>query len=180
MNYLTEPLTQDELKKILKYDPETGEFTWLIAVSRNIKVGGAAGTKDINGYRLITLKSIQYKAHRLAFLYMTGKFPAEFTDHINGVRDDNRWSNIRAVSRSENQKNQKARENTTSGMIGVTRRPNSPSWKVVMRNNGKILTSYFTDSKFGSTNLSLMAACFHAVNKRKECGYHANHGRAET
>ena len=83
-------ITQKSLKEILCYDPGTGIFTWLITVS-NVKIGDMAGCLHPSGYWLIKVNRRRYQAHRLAFLYMTGKFPANEVDHINHVCGDNRW-----------------------------------------------------------------------------------------
>ena len=96
-------LTQNQLKSRLHYDPITGVFTWrAVAVfSRHQKTwntknaGHAAGTITFSGYWQITFNGVKYTLHRLAFLYMEGVFPPEMVDHVNRIRHDNRWSNLR-------------------------------------------------------------------------------------
>jgi hypothetical protein len=100
------PLTQERLKEILHYDPETGMWTWIKERKyMNILVGSIAGTVKSNGYLYIGIDRKQYRASRLAFLYMTGKLPPDEVDHKNRVRLYNRWSNLRLVTHSENQQN---------------------------------------------------------------------------
>ncbi len=102
-------LTQVQLKELLDYEPTTGEFRWKPrpGSSSNRKAGDVAGCNMKDGYRMIRIFKNGYLAHRLAYLYMTGSFPAELLDHINGVRSDNRWSNLRDVSTRENFQNKK-------------------------------------------------------------------------
>jgi len=101
-------LSQEELKKVLSYDPATGVFRWAVPMLRNkIKAGDIAGSYDPDGYICITYRKYNYKSHRLAFLYMEGFFPGskEQIDHINGIRDDNSFLNLRIVSCQENCQN---------------------------------------------------------------------------
>lgn len=105
-------ITQEELKRILDYDPETGIFRW------NSYGKPVAGTIS-KGYISIQWKRTKYKAHRLAFLYMEGKFPSEDVDHVNGIRNDNRWINLRRCTRSQNRCNVSLMNRNTSGIKGV-------------------------------------------------------------
>lgn len=93
-------LTQEELKQKLIYDPETGIFTW-IPRPRSFRRNYVAGGQMLNGYITIGVGK-PYLAHRLAFLYMTGQFPTNQVDHINRIRNDNRWCNLRDATSSEN------------------------------------------------------------------------------
>ena len=114
-------LTQKYLKKVLRYYPGKGVFVRKAQTSPRIKVGDIAGSKHGNGYVHISVGAKQYFAHRLAWLYMTGAWPKGQIDHKNGVRSDNRWSNLRSVSKSENMQNLKrARsDNLSTGVLGV-------------------------------------------------------------
>ena len=98
-------LTQERLKQLLNYDPETGIFTRIISVSSNALKGDIAGWINGHGYRQLSIDYKKYDCHRLAFLYMLGKLPNEEVDHINHIRSDNRWINLREVTRHENKKN---------------------------------------------------------------------------
>ncbi len=103
----------------LKYDPSTGIFIWTKNVARSKKKGSIAGSLWKNGYVCIKYKNKIYKAHRLAFLLMTGSMPKNTVDHINRNRSDNRWENLRDVTHKENMRNQKKRCTNTSGVTGV-------------------------------------------------------------
>ena len=93
---MAKQLDQAYLRSILHYCPDTGVFTW--ASSRQgILPGRVAGSLAANGYINIGIDRKIYFAHRLAFLWMLGKFPENQVDHINRVKTDNRWSNLRDV-----------------------------------------------------------------------------------
>lgn len=110
-------LTQEYLKSILNYNPETGIFTWLIKSHLKINIGDKAGYIS-QGYISIGIKYNHYLAHRLAYLWMEGYIPKE-VDHINMIRNDNRWCNLREASHSNNQHNKIKYKNNTSGYKGV-------------------------------------------------------------
>lgn len=95
-------LTQERLKELLHYDPETGAWTWLISLRGPIRAGMQAGTVAHNGYLAIKIAGRVYGAHRLAFLYMLGRYPVGVVDHANRIRHDNAWHNLRECSQSEN------------------------------------------------------------------------------
>jgi hypothetical protein len=100
---MTALLTHARLRELLNYDPETGRFTWRVSTNKRIVVSERAGhVDDHNGYRRIGIDGTQYRAGRLAFCLMTGKLPANDVDHINGIRDDDRWINLREANDSQN------------------------------------------------------------------------------
>lgn len=168
MNQTREPLTQDKLKAILEYDPETGDFTWKIMTGSRTKVGGIAGTVYKNGYIGMSVDRHRLYAHRAAFLYMLGYIPAGQVDHTNGIRTDNRWDNLVAVSHRDNTRNRCLAKNSTSGVMGIT-------WDRM----GKFFTaSIHVDGRRKHLYCGDMLSAI-AARKRaeKEYGYHPNHGR---
>lgn len=113
-------LTADRLRELLDYDPETGVFTWRVSRS-NVHAGTTAGSAHrVMGYRLIRVDGHKYMAHRLAWLYTTGRWPLGEIDHINRDGLDNRIVNLRDASRSQNAGNQKRRTTNTSGLKGAS------------------------------------------------------------
>ena len=114
-----EELTAEYLRELLSYNPETGEFVWRVSC-RGTKAGDIAGTSGSQGRRHIIIGYARYKAHRLAWLYVYGKWPEKLIDHINGVRSDNRIENLRAATKSINKINESLRSNSQSGFIGVS------------------------------------------------------------
>lgn len=132
-------ITQKQLKSVLKYDPNTGVFIWRNdQANRNAIVGEEAGYYS-GSYRHIRIFCNNYPSHRLAWLYMKGSFPNQFIDHINGIKDDNRWCNLREATNSENNYNQKTSKDNTSGVRGVTWDKNKKRWRVRIRVAGKRL-----------------------------------------
>lgn len=160
-------ITQSYLKSVLHYDPDTGVFTWIKRVANRVKIGDSAGSLSL-GYQRIAIKGRLYMAHRLAFVYMTGKFPENETDHINGVPNDNRWANLRAVTGQENLKNKKRYAVNTSGVTGVYWKKQCSKWAVQIRISGK------------NTHIGYFADKDDAVAARKAAevtgGFHPNHG----
>ena len=125
---MTKPtITQAQLKELLEYDHETGVFTWRRrAVHRqqdktwNTRFAGkTAGMPNQDGYLIITIWGRHYRAQRLAFLYMTGAFPSDFSDHVDGDRANNRWVNLREATNQQNLANSKRRHDNMSGLKGV-------------------------------------------------------------
>ena len=129
-------ITQEELKSLLNYDPETGLFTWLKANTRRVKAGDIAGTKSEYGYIRIRIKDKTYRAHRLAWLYVYGVNPI-LIDHINMVRDDNRLVNLREADKSKNKLNMGKRSDNKSGFKGVSYSKQSNKWRAACSVNKK-------------------------------------------
>lgn len=113
-------ISHAELVKLLKYDQETGKFSWLYSKYRQ-RVGDIAGTLRDNGYIQIGINRRLYRAHRLAIFYMTGSWPKddEDVDHIDGNRANNSYTNLRVCSRSENMHNCQKHSDNTSGVKGI-------------------------------------------------------------
>lgn len=130
-------ITQQRLKDLLSYDPETGVFSWT-PLGRKRKHTEVAGTVDIQtGYRKIWLDGRVYYAHRLAYLCVTGSFPKELIDHKNADRDDNRWDNLRDADMSRNLFNARLRSDNTSGYKGVSFSKVMKQWRAYLNVDGK-------------------------------------------
>lgn len=122
-------LTQDLLKELLHYDPGTGVFTCR-KTRGNRPAGSIAGRVKSDGYLGFQLIKKDYRAHRLAWLYMTGEWPKVLIDHKNGDPLDNRFENLREASYSENCQNIKAAtKRSQTGLLGV-RRMTAPNGRV--------------------------------------------------
>lgn len=108
-------ITQEHLRELLSYDASTGVFTRLTSRARK-----TVGSLHHTGYIAIKVHGKNYMAHRLAWLYVYGSFPAEEIDHINGNSTDNRISNLREASRKQNNENRALRSDSKSGFQGVS------------------------------------------------------------
>lgn len=127
-------LTQEKLKKLLTYNTETGIFKWhQTAPKRNIFK--AAGSRHVKGYWTIWIENKNWMAHKLAWLYVYGYVP-EGLDHINRDRADNRITNLRLATRSQNQANTRLSTNNTSGYKGVFRHTTG-KWAASIKINKK-------------------------------------------
>lgn len=129
-------MNQEYLKSIINYDPETGIFTWRVKMGSLATVGKIAGSLHREGYVCIMILGKEYKAHRLAFLYMTGSFPI-VVDHINSIKDDNRWGNLRECTKLENAHNRKLSSLNTSGVKGVSWCESKGKWTGSITYKGK-------------------------------------------
>lgn len=130
------PLTHERLKELFGYNPETGLFTRLVALAKSSYVGEVAGTLDPKGYIVLGIDYKLYLGHRLAWFYMTGEWPSKHIDHIDGVRSNNCFANLREASVSENAQNvTKSRKDSKSGFLGVFK--HGVKWTARITINGK-------------------------------------------
>lgn len=161
-------LTQVELKDLLHYDPDTGEFYWLKKVLKDTVKIKRAGSKYKSGYRFIKIGKKYYPEHRLVWLYVYGNFPDKDIDHINHIKDDNRLCNLREVTHAQNMKNLPLAKNNSSGVSGIY-------W---CKTKGKYISQIKLNGK------RIYQRSFHdineAISQRKakllELGFHPNHG----
>lgn len=133
----TDPLTQERLHYLVSYDPETGLFTRNVSTSPRAVAGQPCGDIDGKGYVRLRVDGIRYSAHRLAWFYVHGTWPADEVDHINNVRTDNRLSNLRLSDTFSNKRNTHAYRNNKSGMKGVSWHVCSKRWRARIRINAK-------------------------------------------
>ena len=129
-------LTAAQLRELLHYEPQTGVFTRLKARA-STHVGKPAGCVNrALGYVVVSVLGQAMYGHRLAFLYMTGKWPSGEVDHINGCRADNCWSNLRDITKAENIQNIKAaRSHKRSGLLGAYFNKRAGTWRSVIAIN---------------------------------------------
>lgn len=164
--------SQEELRKLFDYDPDTGKLKWKIKIASKIKIGDEAGTVTSNGYNKVSINRKRYYSQRLIWMWQYGEDPgAAELDHINGNRTDNRIDNLRLVTPAENAKNRKQNSRNTSGATGVSFNKLYQKWEsYIISNNKQINLGYYED-------------WFEAVCARKSAensyGFHPNHGRIQ-
>ena len=130
-------LTQERVKNLMHYNPATGVFIWTHRKS-GVTPGMQAGSKHVTGYIDITVDGRVYKAHRLAILWMEGYWPEHTVDHINRIRDDNRYLNLREATYQCQARNCKVAKNNTSVVTWVRWRSQRGSWQAFVMVSGKI------------------------------------------
>ena len=178
--------TPDELRKLLRYEPETGRLFWRersakdyqhtkdpkrCAASFNARDAGTPALTCINswGYLSGAVWRRSLLAHRVIWAIVHGRWPEDEIDHINGDKLDNRAENLRSVTGVANRRNMPTQANNTSGITGINRRGVSWIVRIGVGSRGKRL-------HIGSFK------CFAlALKSRKDAeaqyGYHRNHGR---
>lgn len=160
-------VTAELVRAALKYSKLTGVFTWSTSSPRG-KCGERAGYVHANGYVRIGLFGRKYPAHRLAWLHATGGWPEGQIDHINGIRSDNRLSNLRVVSCQENCKNLKIKATNLSGVLGVSWCRGNELWRARIKVDGRDRhLGYFQELEAARSARRLAEEQF---------GYHKNHG----
>lgn len=173
------------LLKLLRYEPETGKLYWLErspALFRGAKDSTASCNtwnarysgkpaltiNEQHGYRIGAIFGKMFFAHRIIWKMMTGEDPDEI-DHINGVRSDNRWSNLRNVDTQSNRMNASMQGRNSSGVCGVAWQARTRSWRAWITARGKYI------------HLGRFKVFEDAVRARKKAerkyGFHPNHGR---
>lgn len=139
-------LTIERLKEVVTYDPGTGIFTRNYGVRGSAKGDFVGSIRKRDGYVTISVDGKAYLAHRLAWFYMTGKWPKPYADHKNGNPTDNGWENIREATQTQQNANTGRRKDNSSGLRGISwcRRPKG--WRARICVNGvRTLLGIFAD-----------------------------------
>lgn len=147
---MNEVIEQSLLKSLLTYDKDTGLFK-KIGSSGGVSDGAIIGSLTLSGYVQTSILGKRVLCHRLAWLYVTGSFPKFSVDHINGIKNDNRFSNLREATQEENLKNMKISIKNTSGYKGVSFSDFSGRFRARARIAGKhIHLGYFNTAELAS------------------------------
>jgi len=152
----------EQMLSAITYDPLTGLFT---------KPGKPAsrGNSDIRGYLCVSVLNQNYRAHRLAWYCMTGSWPVGEIDHINGVKVDNRWINLRLCNHQQNNHNQGMRRTNSSGIKGVYWNKSQRKWR------GQVCLNYKVHHTKGFEQIGEAAAAVRVLRDELH-GEFANHG----
>lgn len=139
------PLTAERARELLHYDPETGILRWRIR--RGPKRAGSIATRSTSaGYIRVGLDCRTYYAHRVMWLMQTGEWPDKEIDHINGVRTDNRWANLRHATHAQNGRNRRRQRDNTSGFTGVYLHKPTKRWRARINVAGKRISLGYHDT----------------------------------
>ena len=174
--------SQEQLRELLHYVPETGELFWkerprsMFKSDRawkswNTKYAGKPAFTSITdaGYRQGSINDQNLLAHRVIWKWMTDEEPT-LVDHDHGVRHDNRWKHLRSVDATGNCQNAALSKNNTSGVVGVSYSTRRDRWEAfIWLNRRKKFLGYFDD---------LEAAVEARKAAEKQYGFHQNHGRS--
>lgn len=178
--------SQSDLRLLLDYEPQTGVLTWKArgsewfepgeysperqAATWNGKNAGKPALVGLNtnGYMRGGLFGRSVRAHRVIWKWMTGEEP-EAIDHISGIRTDNRWSNLRAATKTDNARNMCRSKRNTSGVVGVVWLEDRQKWRAEICANSRRRTIGAFDDKQEAITARRAA--------ERDYGYHPNHGR---
>lgn len=130
--------TDDHLHRNFYYNPNTGDIYWKTNCLRNSKrIDAIAGTLNPGQHRVVRLNGKNYQSHRLAWFLHYREWPDREIDHINGIRNDNRISNLRLATRSQNAMNSRLRKTNKSGFKGVSFHEMTGKWMARIYANKK-------------------------------------------
>ena len=138
--FIDSGLTAKQLRAVLMYEPDTGMFIWRArkkGEKMNTWHGRRAGATRDRGYIVIRIDYRLYRAHRLAWLYMRGRWPRTEVDHIDGDPSNNRWGNLRLATSSHQKINARRRKDNTSGYRGIWWEQRRSHWIAEIRAEGQ-------------------------------------------
>lgn len=152
-------LTVESLREHLHYDPETGVFRRLKGREQDLKRANV-GSINRYGYRLIKLNGETFSASWLAWFFVTGDWPKQQIDHINGDRADDRFKNLREATLQENLRNRGSHKRNTSGFKGVCWNKQARKWQASIGVNGRLKHLGLHDSAEKAHEAYCLAAHF--------------------
>lgn len=129
-------ITHAELLEALRYDPDAGLFYWRVKNSWRCKIGDIAGTPMKRGYWKITVNGASYYAHRLAWFYVHGIWPAGQIDHKDRDKTNNKLNNLRVANQQGNSANMFRENQNTSGYKGVQWHRGAKKWVARVKHAG--------------------------------------------
>lgn len=151
----------EQIRKLLRYEPETGKLYWLPRPREMFATGQACGMWNFryaereaftcvksHGYRHGTIHRKTYTAHRIAWVLFYGEWPKLHIDHVDGDTGNNRISNLREATRSQNMRNSKSAKGATSSFLGVSFKKDCKKWCAQIQTPaGKKHIGYFSDER---------------------------------
>jgi hypothetical protein len=177
----------DMLRQLLRYDAETGAFTWReklpdqvdaaqettrvrIARNWNARFAGKPAFMNVSlrGYHTGVIERVRHYAHRVAWAMHHGEWPQDEIDHINGDRLDNRMCNLRVASRSDQMKNLGRQARNKTGFLGIWWDEARQNYQAYIRANGRKISL----GRFATLDAARQAR----LDAEERFGFHANHG----
>ena len=164
-------ITQENIRHFFEYDPETGRFDRIRFINNrgeSYERRSPVTSKHACGYYMATIFGKRIRVHHLAFVYMMDVLPDCPVDHINGNRVDNRWCNLRLVTRLENQRNHGIRGDNRVGRTGVYWYPPLSKYQAQITVEGRRVHLGY--------HLTIDDAIAARVAAERQYGFHINHG----
>lgn len=124
------------LWELFDYNPLTGDLI------RRKSSGGQSAGSDVGWvdtrYKRVKINKKTFLLHRIIFKWVHGyDLGISDIDHINGAKDDNRFFNLRLVSRSQNCMNKPPRSDNKSGVVGVCFRKSNNRFRANIMIDGR-------------------------------------------
>lgn len=148
MKAMNSKLTIEAVKHALDFDPGVGVFVWKNPQSNAVKAGEPAGVIAANGRRYINIGGEKHMAHRLAWFYIHGEWPAGDVKQPNGNYDDCRETNLVHQSRQQTASNRRVNAASKSGCPGVSWDSKRDRWQAhITQNYKQVSLGNFVDLK---------------------------------
>jgi hypothetical protein len=163
--------TIEQLNEWLKYDPETGFLHWKKRPSNRLSEhyqSVPAGGINTRGYVTIQLRGKDMRVHRVVWAMVTGAWPKEHIDHINGIPSDNRFCNLREATNAENVRNAKLSKNNRSGVKGVYYERDTDRWVANVEANGSVIRKRFKTMEGAISEVRFIREHLHGEFARHE------------
>ena len=122
---------------MFEYDPATGELRNRVARGHRARPGALVGTLMSDVSLRVRIEGRGYQVDQVVWLIAYGEWPPALVGHKNGIRSDNRLSNLRPSTRSQSLLNAKLARNNSSGVKGVCWSPRDRKWRAVIVVGGR-------------------------------------------
>ncbi|WP_416820245.1 HNH endonuclease [Delftia tsuruhatensis] len=156
-------LTAEMARRLLNYDPVSGDLRWVLSPRRNVQAGSLAGSKHPSGYAFIKIHCVSYPVHRLVWLMTFGVWPSDQIDHRNGIRDDNRIANLRECTSGQNNQNTAVYRSNRSGHTGVSWHKATGKWRARIDRQGvQYVLGHFDDVELAKQAYLSAKAALHS------------------
>lgn len=153
-------ITKERLHELLTYNPATGVLRWKVSYGRARKDDIAGSIDRTKGYIRVGIDNVNYHAHRIIFMMMTGAWPSQ-CDHKNRIRSDNRWENLRDSTSSQNHGNSGIYSTNSNGLKGVHWDRRRDIWCACIMVNYKSLFLCYFDCRAAASLAYQIAADKH-------------------